>query len=109
MKEASIGHLVALAFTVAASTFAPIFLFGIWWRGMTEKGAIAGLIVGLAASMFMIFFASSLPEALQFKVPGIITVPIGFLTVYVVSKLDRQVPRDVNLFMQKVHAKHEEA
>ena len=109
VKGASIGHLVALAFTVAASTFAPIFLFGIWWRGMTEKGAIAGLIVGLVASMFMIFFASALPEALQFKVPGIITVPIGFLTVYVVSKLDRQVPRDVNLFMQKVHAKHEEA
>lgn len=105
VKEASIGHLVALAFTVAASTFAPIFIFGIWWRGMTEKGAIAGLVVGLAASMFMIFFASVLPEALQFKVPGIITVPIGFLTVYIVSKLDRKVPADVNVFMRKVHSR----
>ncbi|HZG69967.1 MAG TPA: hypothetical protein VEY51_00390, partial [Chondromyces sp.] len=108
VKEASIGHLVALAFTVAASTFTPIFIFGIWWRGITEKGAIAGLLVGLAASMFMIFFSSSLPEALQFKVPGIITVPIGFLTVYVVSKLDRKVPSDVNIFMKKVHSKESE-
>jgi cation/acetate symporter len=108
VKGASIGHLVALAFTVAASTFTPVFLLGIWWRGITEKGAIAGLLVGLAASMFMIFFASVLPEALQFRVPGIITVPIGFLTVYLVSKLDRQVPSDVNLFMQKVHSKQSE-
>ncbi|PAQ13055.1 cation acetate symporter [Bacillaceae bacterium SAOS 7] len=108
VKEASIGHLVALAFTVAASTFTPIFLFGIWWRGMTEKGAIAGLLVGLTVSMIMIFFASALPPVLQFKVPGIITVPIGFLTVYVVSKLDRKVPKDVNLFMKKVHSKQSE-
>ncbi|MDQ0216068.1 cation/acetate symporter [Oikeobacillus pervagus] len=108
VKEASIGHLVALAFTVAASTFTPIFIFGIWWRGMTEKGAIAGLIVGLLASMIMIFGAPMMPEALQFKVPGIITVPIGFLTVYIVSKLDRQVPRDVNEFMKKVHSKESE-
>lgn len=109
VKEASIGHLVALAFTVGASTFAPIFILGIWWRGITEKGAIAGLIVGFAVSMFMIFFSSVLPEALQFRVPGIITVPIGFLTVYLVSIIDGKVPTDVNAFMRKVHASEESA
>ena len=107
VKGASIGHLVALAFTVGASTFAPIFILGIWWRGITEKGAIAGLVMGLLASLFMIFFSGVLPEALQFRVPGIITVPIGFLSVYIVSKLDGKVPADVNLFMRKVHAKEE--
>ncbi|XKE78533.1 cation acetate symporter [Cytobacillus firmus] len=109
VKEASIGHLVALAFTVAASTFTPIFILGIWWRGMTEKGAIAGLVMGLIASMYMIFFKSTLPEFLQFNVPGLITVPIGFLSVYIVSKLDRRVPADVNEFMKKVHSKESEA
>ncbi|CAM3488206.1 cation acetate symporter [Aeromicrobium ponti] len=109
VKEASIGHLVALAFTVAASTFTPIFILGIWWRGMTEKGAIAGLVIGLIASMYMIFFKSALPEFLQFNVPGLITVPIGFLSVYIVSKLDRRVPADVNEFMKKVHSKESEA
>jgi len=109
VKNASIGHLVALAFTVAASTFTPIFILGIWWRGMTEKGAIAGLIVGLLSSMYMIFFASTLPAVLQFKVPGLITVPLGFLAVYIVSKLDGQVPADTNEFMRKVHSKSTEA
>lgn len=108
VKNASIGHLVALAFTVGASTFAPIFILGIWWRGITEKGAIAGLIVGLLASMYMIFFSFTLPEALQFRVPGIITVPIGFLAVYIVSKIDKKVPIDVNDFMRRVHSKEKE-
>ncbi|BAU26001.1 cation/acetate symporter [Aneurinibacillus soli] len=109
VKTASIGHLVALAFTVAASTFTPIFILGIWWRGMTEKGAIAGLVIGLAVSMFMIFGSSMLPAFLQFKVPGLITVPVGFLSVYIVSKLDRKVPADVNEFMRRVHSKESEA
>jgi cation/acetate symporter len=109
VKDASIGHLVALAFTVAASTFTPIFILGIWWRGMTEKGAIAGLVIGLLASMYMIFLPQTLPVFLQFKVPGIITVPVGFLSVYIVSKLDRKVPADVNDFMRKVHSKESEA
>jgi cation/acetate symporter len=108
VKEASIGHLVALAFTVAASTFTPIFILGIWWRGMTEKGAIAGLVLGLLSSMYMIFLPTTLPEFLQFRVPGLITVPIGFLSVYIVSKLDRKVPSDVNDFMRKVHSKESE-
>lgn len=108
VKDASIGHLVALAFTVAASTFTPIFILGIWWRGMTEKGAIAGLVTGLAASMYMIFLKDTLPAYLQFNVPGLITVPIGFLSVYIVSKLDGKVPGDVNKFMQKVHSKESE-
>lgn len=108
VKDASIGHLVALAFTVAASTFTPIFILGIWWRGMTEKGAIAGLIMGLAVSMYMIFLKDTLPTFLQFNVPGIITVPVGFLSVYIVSKIDRKVPGDVNNFMQKVHSKESE-
>ncbi|WP_243387893.1 cation acetate symporter [Bacillus kexueae] len=109
VKDASIGHLVALAFTVAASTFTPIFILGIWWRGMTEKGAIAGLVMGLLSSMYMIFFADTLPAFLQLKVPGIITVPIGFLSVYLVSKWDRKVPADVNDFMRKVHSKESDA
>ncbi|MGM9929913.1 MAG: cation acetate symporter [Bacillus sp. (in: firmicutes)] len=109
VKDASIGHLVALAFTVAASTFTPIFILGIWWRGMTEKGAIAGLVIGLAVSLYMIFLPETLPAFLQFKIPGIITVPIGFLSVYIVSKLDGNVPSDVNDFMKKVHSKESES
>ena len=37
---------VGLAFAVAASTFCPLLVLGIWWRGLTDAGALAGLLVG---------------------------------------------------------------
>ena len=40
---------VGLAFAVAASTFCPLLVLGIWWRGLTAVGALAGLLVGGAA------------------------------------------------------------
>ena len=104
VKTAAIGQLVGLAFNVAASTFAPIFLLGIWWRGMTEKGAIWGMIVGLLSSMYMIFFVKTLPIWMQWRIPGLVTVPLAFLTVYVVSKIDGKVPADVNSFMKQIHS-----
>ncbi len=41
-----IGQLVAWAFALAAASFCPLLVLGIWWRGLTAKGAIAGLIIG---------------------------------------------------------------
>jgi len=104
VQKAAIGHLVGLAFNVAASTFAPIFLMGVWWRGMTEKGALWGMVVGLLSSCYMIFFVSTLPVWMQWRIPGLVTVPLAFLTVYIVSKIDGQVPADVNAFMRQIHS-----
>ncbi|MBB2892394.1 cation acetate symporter [Flexivirga oryzae] len=41
-----VARAVELAFAVAASTFCPLLLLGIWWRGLTAPGAITGLVVG---------------------------------------------------------------
>ena len=38
----------------------------------------------------------------------IVTVPVGFLSVIIVSLLDRKVPADVNDFMKRVHSKESE-
>ena len=41
-----VAHAVELAFAVAASTFCPLLLLGIWWRGLTARGAIVGMVGG---------------------------------------------------------------
>ena len=46
----ALAHTVELAFAVAASTFCPLLVLGIWWRGLTAIGATAGLVVGGALS-----------------------------------------------------------
>src|SRR3546814_1115747 len=48
--DLGIAKAVGLAFAVAASTFCPLLVLGIWWRGLTDIGAIAGLLTGFVAS-----------------------------------------------------------
>src|SRR5215218_5393653 len=42
----NIADVVGLAFAVAASSFCPLLLLGIWWRGLSDVGATAGLLTG---------------------------------------------------------------
>ncbi|MHB8766081.1 MAG: solute symporter family protein, partial [Deferrisomatales bacterium] len=42
---------VMWAFVVAASTFTPALILGIWWKGANAKGAIAGMLVGAFLSV----------------------------------------------------------
>jgi cation/acetate symporter len=37
---------VGLVFAFTASTICPVLLLGIWWRGLTDAGAIAGMVTG---------------------------------------------------------------
>ena len=41
---------VGLAFAVAAATFAPLIMLGVWWRRLSTAGAMAGLVVGATSA-----------------------------------------------------------
>ena len=56
-----ISRVVGMAFAVAASTFCPLLVLGIWWRGLTTAGAIAGLIVGGGLSLGALTFSVAFP------------------------------------------------
>ncbi|MBP6996510.1 MAG: cation acetate symporter [Phycicoccus sp.] len=45
-----LAQLVVIAFTVAASTFAPLLILGVWWRRLSTVGAATALLVGAATS-----------------------------------------------------------
>ena len=101
---------VPLVFAVAASTFCPLLVLGIWWRGLTARGAIAGVLVGgglsglsTAASMLL-----TLPPGwvgVLLNRPAAVTVPAAFLTMIVVSLASRsEVPPDVDRSLLRLHA-----
>lgn len=46
VRNVGVAQSVGLAFAVAASTFCPLLVLGIWWRGLTDIGALAGLAAG---------------------------------------------------------------
>ncbi|MEF3275143.1 MAG: cation acetate symporter [Chloroflexus sp.] len=51
-RLALIAQMVAWAFSMAASTFFPVVLLGIFWKRANGPGAIAGMIGGLGVTLF---------------------------------------------------------
>lgn len=105
-----VGQVVGLAFAVAASSFCPLLVLGIWWRGLTAAGAAAGLCAGggLAAAAVLLTLSGAVdrgwPAALLAQ-PAAWTVPIAFAVMVGVSLATRaQVPRDVGRTMLRLHA-----
>lgn len=47
-----VAAVVALAFGLAAASFFPAILLGIFYKRMNKEGAISGMIVGLAITLF---------------------------------------------------------
>jgi len=104
---------VGLAFAVAASTLCPLLVLGIWWRGLTAAGAIAGLVLGALASGVAILVATTgwvdddvlggwLTTLIGY--PAAVTVPLAFATMVVVSRLTKgDVPPDVARIFARMH------
>jgi cation/acetate symporter len=103
-----ISVLVGWAFALAASTFCPLFLLGIWWRGLTARGAIAGMAAGgLVASSGIVatLVAEPSPTVLGALLaqPAVLSVPVAFLTMIAVSLRDRDRPAGTEETMLALH------
>jgi cation/acetate symporter len=84
------GVLVTWGFTVAASTFCPLLVLGIWWPRLTVAGAMSGVLVGLLASSgAFVSTLFGLPvegwPAILVAQPAPWSVPLAFVTMVVVS------------------------
>jgi Na+(H+)/acetate symporter ActP len=105
-----VSRVVGLAFAVAASSFCPLLVLGIWWRGLTDVGAALGVLVGGGAAMAAVLVTVLGPSLTgwpaQFvEQPAAWTVPLAFAVMVIGSLLtSRRVPRDVGATMLRLHA-----
>ena len=49
-ESSGLAGSVGLVFAFTASTLCPMLILGIWWRGLTSRGAIAGMLTGAVLS-----------------------------------------------------------
>ena len=98
-KELNVSYLVGWAFSVAASANLPALVMLLFWKKTTRQGIIAAVIVGMASSLGWILLSADSFEkvygytaaeaaemsVVPFSQPGIVTIPLGFLTLIVVS------------------------
>jgi len=106
-EKLNVTFLVGWAFNVAASANLPALVMLLFWKRTTKEGIIAAMSVGLVTSLAWILgsadtlekvFGYSAADAsaralVPFSQPAIVTVPLGFLTLVVVSLLTPRVQR----------------
>jgi cation/acetate symporter len=110
---------VALAFGIAASTIFPALMMGIFSKTITDKGASAGMLAGLAVTLFYVFahkgiffikgtdyldliggansFFTITPEAF-----GTVGAIVNFAVAYLVSKMSAPVPSHIAAMVDAV-------
>jgi len=81
---------VGLAFAVAAATFAPVIMLGVWWRRLSTKGAMAGLLVGAASAGGAIVTTMALGDlggwtGALLANPALWATPLAIVTSVIVS------------------------
>ncbi|WP_406688302.1 cation acetate symporter [Saccharopolyspora sp. ID03-671] len=109
VHDDDIAHSVGLAFAMAASTFCPVLILGIWWRGLTAAGAACGMLTGgslvLVAALASRFVGPHGVWGELLGQPALITVPLAFAVTYLVSVATRsRVPGGVSRLMLRLHA-----
>jgi cation/acetate symporter len=125
VEALEINFMVGQAFAIAAASYFPLLFMSVWWRGMTMKGAAAGMLGGGVLALLGITLTSlsnlnpSWTELNQYWVrhplarilceqPAIWAAPLAIILMIVVSKLTRnEIPKDVQKKMLVLHAPEE--
>jgi cation/acetate symporter len=98
----NVNFLVGWAFSVAASANLPALVMVLFWKGTTRHGVIASILIGMTSSLTWILLSAEsysniygLPAdraIVPFSQPGIVTIPLSFLTLVNVSLFTRKSP-----------------
>lgn len=107
-----VGEVVAFAFGLAASSFFPAIVMGIFTKRMNKDGAVAGMIVGITFTAAYIIFFKFIRKDLdspEFWLWGISPEGIGtigmllnFIVASVVSTFTPQPPDDVQALVEEI-------
>lgn len=109
-----IAMMVTWAFSVSASAFVPTLVLSMWWRRVTFRAAATGMSVGGFGAVFFIFMNilretkkvdpnSFLGFLGQLTFPVAITIPLGALSIVIVSLIDKNVPPNVAEIWMRIH------
>lgn len=105
-KGMNVTFLVGLAFAVAASANLPAITMLLFWKKTTAKGIAASIGVGIVASLTLIAFSpelytlygmNPLDAPVPLNNPGIVSIPLSFITLVVVSLLTQKAPTAVTV------------
>ena len=98
-KDQNVSFLVGLAFAIAASSNLPAIIMLLFWKKTTSRGISWAILVGMITSVLIILLSPTMYEIYGLKAsdaiiplqnPGIISIPLGFLTLIMVSLVTKK-------------------
>ncbi len=98
-KGMNVSFLVGWAFAVAASANLPAIMMLLFWKKTTARGIAASIFVGIVSALSIILISPDMFERygmdpasspMPFGNPGIISIPLSFITLIVVSLLTQK-------------------
>jgi len=113
--SAFIAKTVAFAFGLAASSFFPTLLIGIFSKRMGSTGAIAGMIAGITFTLgYIIYFQFNLPlvgkgssDQYLFGITpegiGFVGMILNFVVAFVVNSFTPDAPQEVQDMVERIH------
>ena len=113
-----VGQVVAFAFGLAAASFFPAIIMGIFWKRMNNIGAISGMIVGITFTAgYIIFFKFISPElnapahwlfGISPEGIGTLGMVLNFLVSVPVSLLTTPPPAEVQELVDNIRSPQDE-
>lgn len=107
-----VAEVVAFAFGLAAASFFPVIIMGIFSTRMNKEGAIAGMIVGLLFTVAYISYfkfinpAANVPDNWLFHISpegiGTVGMLFNFIVSYVVSQLTPPPPAEIRELVEDI-------
>ncbi|MFO1019353.1 MAG: cation acetate symporter [Planctomycetales bacterium] len=101
-EKMNVNYLVGWAFSVAASANLPSLVMLLFWKRTTAQGITAAITVGMFSSLAWILTSADTfkdvyglpPEKalVPFSQPGIVTIPLGFAVLILVSLVTKRNP-----------------
>ena len=96
----NVNFLVGWAFNIAASANLPALVMLLFWKRTTKQGMTAAIIVGMVASLGWILLSAQAYKdvygldpahaVVPFSQPAIVTIPLGFIVLVIVSLLTQR-------------------
>jgi cation/acetate symporter len=107
-----VAEVVAFAFGLAASSFFPIIIMGIFSKRMNKEGAVAGMVTGLAFTLsYIVYFKFISPElnspenwwfGISPEGIGTLGMLINFIISIIISRFTPAPPAEVQELVENI-------
>ena len=107
-----VAAVVALAFGLAAASFFPAIVMGIFYKQMNKEGAIAGMLVGISLMVYYMlkfkfnFFGGGSADDYWFGISpegfGSVAMVVNFVISYIVMKFTSKTPEKIKKIVDNI-------